>query len=161
MYILSHVMTKLISVCNKVCDFNCEDGLSVALSYGYDFTKLKEMERHTCVPQNVHEVALTLQALQTIPHVKITGLETNKVFKVNGHRLKPFYESWTSEITVSMKNEHDMPHVEPMTENTSAYWEATQHIKKSDLPSFSPILYFSILFHFCHSPISLLFYFQH
>ena len=74
----------------QVCGFNCEDGLSVALSYDYDFTQLKEMERHTCVPQNVHEAALALQALQTIPHVEITGLETNKVLKINGHRLKLF-----------------------------------------------------------------------
>jgi hypothetical protein len=40
----------------------------MALSYGYDFTEIEEMERHMCVPQNVHESALTLQALQTIPH---------------------------------------------------------------------------------------------
>jgi hypothetical protein len=52
----------------QVCDFDSEDGLSVALSYGYDFTKIEEMERHICVSQNVHESALTLQALQTVPH---------------------------------------------------------------------------------------------
>jgi hypothetical protein len=28
--------------------------------------------------------------------VKITSLETNKVFKVNGHRLKIFYKGWTT-----------------------------------------------------------------
>jgi hypothetical protein len=39
----------------------------VALSYGYDFTKIEEMERHICVPQNMHKSALALQALQTIP----------------------------------------------------------------------------------------------
>ena len=66
------------------------DGLSIALSYDYDFTQLEEMERHTCVPQNVHEAALALQALQTISHIEITGLETNKVLKINGHRLKLF-----------------------------------------------------------------------
>jgi len=33
--------------------------------------------------------------------VEITSLETNKVLKVNGHRLKPFYESWTTELTAS------------------------------------------------------------
>jgi len=49
----------------QVCDFDSEDVLSVALSYGYDFTKIEEMERHICVPQNVHESAL---ALQTVPH---------------------------------------------------------------------------------------------
>jgi hypothetical protein len=34
----------------QVCDFDSEDGLSVSLSYGYDFTKIEEMERHICVP---------------------------------------------------------------------------------------------------------------
>ncbi|KAL9371895.1 hypothetical protein Peur_037035 [Populus x canadensis] len=33
--------------------------------------------------------------------VEITSLETNKVLKVNGHRLKPFYEGWTTELTAS------------------------------------------------------------
>jgi hypothetical protein len=33
--------------------------------------------------------------------VEITSLETDKVVKVNGHRLKPFYEGWTTELTVS------------------------------------------------------------
>jgi hypothetical protein len=28
--------------------------------------------------------------------VEITSLETNKVLNVNGHRLKPFYEGWTT-----------------------------------------------------------------
>jgi hypothetical protein len=67
MFILSHVMTKLISV-QQLWDFDCKDGLSVALSYDYDFTKIEEVERHICVPQNVHESALALQALQTVPH---------------------------------------------------------------------------------------------
>jgi hypothetical protein len=184
----------------QVCDFDSEDGLSVALSYGYDFTKIEEMERHICVSQNVNESALALQALQTVPHdtgvihpimdselvapiflvpkkigiileeiqndayenariykektkslhdrmitrkefnvgdkvllyhsrlklfpgklysrwigpfvvsnvfsygaVEITSLETNKVLKVNGHRLKPFYEGWTTELTASVE----------------------------------------------------------
>jgi hypothetical protein len=175
-------------------------GLSVALSYGYDFTKIEEMERHICVPQDVHQSALALQALQTVLHdaevippitdsewvasillvpkkigttleeiqndayenariykektkslhdrmltrkefhvgdkvllyhsrlklfpgklrscwigpfvvsnifpygaVEITSLETNKVLKVNGHRLKPFYEGWTAELTAPME----------------------------------------------------------
>jgi hypothetical protein len=33
--------------------------------------------------------------------VEITSLETNKVFKVNGHCLKPFYEGWMVELTAS------------------------------------------------------------
>jgi hypothetical protein len=33
--------------------------------------------------------------------VEITSLETKKVLKVNGHRLKPFYEGWTTEFTAS------------------------------------------------------------
>jgi hypothetical protein len=52
----------------QVCDFDSEDGLSITLSYDYDFTKIEEMERHIYVPQNVHESALTLQALQTVLH---------------------------------------------------------------------------------------------
>jgi hypothetical protein len=52
----------------QVFDFDCEDGLSVALSYGYDFIKIEKMERHVCVPRNVHDSALDLQALQIILH---------------------------------------------------------------------------------------------
>jgi hypothetical protein len=33
--------------------------------------------------------------------VEITSLETNKILKVNGHRLKPFYEGWMVEFTTS------------------------------------------------------------
>jgi hypothetical protein len=29
---------------------------------------MEEMERHICVPQNVHKSALALQSLQTVPH---------------------------------------------------------------------------------------------
>ena len=39
----------------------------MALSYGYDFTEIEEMERNICVPQNVQESTLVLQALQTTP----------------------------------------------------------------------------------------------
>jgi len=35
--------------------------------------------------------------------IEITSLETNKVLKVNRHRLKPFYESWTTELTAFAK----------------------------------------------------------
>ncbi|KAL9376596.1 hypothetical protein Peur_030716 [Populus x canadensis] len=114
------------------------------------------MERHVCVPRNVHDSALDLQALQIVLHdegviylimdsewvapillvpkkigitleeiqndayenariykektkslhdrmitIEITSLETNKVLKVNGHRLKPFYEGWITEPTAS------------------------------------------------------------
>ena len=181
----------------QVCDFDSEDELSVALSNDYEFTKIKEMERHICVPQNMHESALDLQTvlhdagviypimdsewvapillvtkkigitleeiqndayenariykektkslhdrmitrkefnvgdkvllyhsrLKLFPRklrsrwigpfvvsnifpygaVEITSLETNKVLKVNGHRLKPFYEGWTTELTASVE----------------------------------------------------------
>jgi hypothetical protein len=33
--------------------------------------------------------------------VEITSLKTNKVIKVNGHRLKTFYEGWTTKLTAS------------------------------------------------------------
>jgi hypothetical protein len=48
---------------HQVFHFDYEDGLSMTLSYDYDFTEIEEMERHICVPQNVHESALALQAL--------------------------------------------------------------------------------------------------
>jgi len=35
--------------------------------------------------------------------VEITSLATNKVLKVNGYRLKPFYEGWTAELTASVE----------------------------------------------------------
>jgi len=35
--------------------------------------------------------------------IEITSLETNKILKVNEHRLKPFYEGWTIELTASVK----------------------------------------------------------
>jgi len=35
----------------QVCDFDCKDELSIALSYGYDFTKIEEMEWHVCSPK--------------------------------------------------------------------------------------------------------------
>ena len=35
--------------------------------------------------------------------VDITSLETNKVLKVNGQRLKTFYEGWTTELTASIE----------------------------------------------------------
>jgi len=31
--------------------------------------------------------------------VGITSVETNKVLKVNGHRLKTFYEGWMTKLT--------------------------------------------------------------
>jgi len=37
----------------QVFDFDYKNELSVALSYGYDFTKIEEMERHICVPQKM------------------------------------------------------------------------------------------------------------
>jgi hypothetical protein len=35
--------------------------------------------------------------------VEIISLETNKVFKINGHQLKTFYEGWTTDFTTSME----------------------------------------------------------
>jgi hypothetical protein len=51
----------------QVFYFDCENRLSMALSYGCDFIKIEEMQRHICVPQNIQESALALQALQTAP----------------------------------------------------------------------------------------------
>jgi len=35
--------------------------------------------------------------------VESTSLETNKVLKVNWHRMKPFYEGWMTELTAYME----------------------------------------------------------
>ena len=35
--------------------------------------------------------------------LEIISLEINKVLKVNGHRLKPFCEGWTTKITASVE----------------------------------------------------------
>jgi hypothetical protein len=35
--------------------------------------------------------------------IEIMSLETNKMLKVNGHRLKPFYEGWTTELATSVE----------------------------------------------------------
>jgi hypothetical protein len=35
---------------HQVFHFDYVDGLSMALSYDYDFTKIEDMERHICVP---------------------------------------------------------------------------------------------------------------
>jgi hypothetical protein len=81
----------------QVCDFHCKDGLSIALNYGYDFTKIQEMERHICVPQNMHELALALQALQTVPFGNVFVhfvLSHNKllpsILQAHELELKPF-----------------------------------------------------------------------
>jgi len=44
----------------QVFGFDCEDGLNVALSYGYDFIYIEQMEQHICVPQNIQESTLAL-----------------------------------------------------------------------------------------------------
>jgi len=35
--------------------------------------------------------------------VEITSLETNKVLKVNRHRLETFYKGWMTDLTASME----------------------------------------------------------
>jgi len=52
----------------QVFYYDYENGLNVALSYGYDFIEIKEMKRHIYVPQNVYQSTLALQALQTVLH---------------------------------------------------------------------------------------------
>jgi hypothetical protein len=51
----------------QVRDFDYENRLNMTLSHGIDFTKIEEMERNIYAPQNVQELALALQALQTAP----------------------------------------------------------------------------------------------
>jgi hypothetical protein len=52
----------------QVLDFNCDDGLSMALNHDIDFTKIEEIERNIYVPQNMQKSALAFQALQTTPY---------------------------------------------------------------------------------------------
>jgi len=101
--------------------------------------------------------------------VEITSLETNKVLKVNGHRLKPFYEGWTTELTASA--ELAEPIYEEWACNMSSQWHKTKALtgrqpstkkkKKTDLLSFSLIFYFShftLFLSFSYIPFLL---FQH
>jgi len=52
--------------------------------------------------------------------VEITSVETNKVLKVNGHRLKTFYEGWTTELTASV--ELAKPIYETWVYDVSSQW---------------------------------------
>jgi len=54
-----------------------------------------------------------------------------------------------------------MQNVKPMTSNKSAYWEAIQHRKKTDLLSFSLIFYFSYFTLFLSSSYIPFLLFQH
>ena len=82
--------------------------------------------------------------------VQITSLETNKVLKVNGHRLKPFYESWTVELTASV--ELAEPIYEEWACSISSQWHKTKALTRRQ-PStkkknrfaffFFPYLFFS------------------
>ena len=56
--------------------------------------------------------------------VEITSLETNKVLKINRHRLKPFYEGWTAEFTASV--ELAEPIYEEWACNMSSQWHKTK-----------------------------------
>jgi hypothetical protein len=69
------------------------------------------------------------------PHgaVEIQSLTTSKVFKVNGHRLKIFYEGFQVKNVGKLNLEDPIytdwrrkPWVDPMTINKGAAWEATQ-----------------------------------
>jgi len=81
--------------------------------------------------------------------VEITSLETNKVHKVNGHRLKTFYERWTTELTAFV--ELTEPIYKAWACNVSSQWHKTKAFnrrqpnrkKKSDLLFFFPLSFFS------------------
>ena len=83
--------------------------------------------------------------------VEITSLETHKVLKVNGHRLKPTYESWTTEIITFV--ELAEPIYEEWAYHMLSQWHKTKvfpgrqpNTKKSDLLYFSLIFYFYFYF---------------
>jgi hypothetical protein len=54
-----------VFILSQVLNFDYEDGLSMALSHGVDFTEIEEMEWIIYGPLNVQELAL---ALQTAPY---------------------------------------------------------------------------------------------
>jgi len=100
--------------------------------------------------------------------VEITSLETNKVLKVNGHRLKPFYEGWTAELAASTKLGE--PIYEEWACNMSSQWHKTKVLtgrqpsiqRKKNQICFLFLLsfIFRILLYFCHSLIFLFFNFN-
>jgi len=99
--------------------------------------------------------------------VEIPCLETNKVLKINEHRLKPFYEGWTIEITAFM--ELAEPINKAWAYDVSRQWHKTKALtrrqpntkgKKIDLLSFSLSFIFCILLYFCYSLIFHFFYFN-
>jgi hypothetical protein len=80
----------------------------------------------------------------------------------NGHRLKPFYEGWTTELTASV--ELAKPVYEEWACHMSSHWHKTKALtrrqpstkrKKIDLLFFSLSFIFWILLYFCHSLIFL------
>jgi len=60
--------------------------------------------------------------------VKITSLVTNKILKVKGHRLKPFYEGWMTELTASI--ELAEPIYEEWACNMSSQWHKTKALTR-------------------------------
>jgi len=85
--------------------------------------------------------------------VEITSLETNKVLKANGHRLKPFYEGWTAELTASM--ELAEPIYEAWACEVSSQWHKTKVLtgrqpstkrKKIRFAFFFPYLLFFVFY---------------
>jgi hypothetical protein len=51
----------------QVFDFDCEDGLSVALSYDYDLTEIKKMERNICVPPKHAGISIGFASFANYP----------------------------------------------------------------------------------------------
>ena len=85
--------------------------------------------------------------------VEITSLETNKVLKANGHRLKPFYEGWTTELTASV--ELAEPIYEGWACDVSSQWHKTKALterqpstkrKKIRFAFFFPYLLFFVFY---------------
>jgi hypothetical protein len=91
------------------------------------------------------------------------------MLKVNGHRLKPFYEGWTTELTTSV--EWAEPIYEEWACHMLSQWNKkkaltrrqrnTKRKKESDLLSFSLILYFSHFTLFLSFSYILFLLFQH
>ena len=96
--------------------------------------------------------------------VEITNLEINKVLKVNGHRLKTFYEGWTIELTASVElaepiYELVMCRANDIKQKRLLGGNPTK--KNSDLLSFSLIFYFSLFTLFLSFSYIPFYLFQH
>jgi hypothetical protein len=51
----------------QVFDYDYENGLSMALSYDYDFIEIEEIERHICVPPKCAPISIGFASFANCP----------------------------------------------------------------------------------------------